>query len=329
MTFKSRKIVFIFLFIFLAAILFVWFSVKKVEFYVNNPSVRTYCLYVDAKFLSVIPSKSTVELRLKSSNNAIIGVSEKIDGMFSEEFSVKLGGRSQLYNITDLAPTSINAPSKDTKHALLTSGKIPKNAIQKITLDTLHRIIMNKLPSKMETLKRFTQIDAIKMAGDIGDISSTEWLLAILKLPEHRTAWEEALRSIGKIGGNNALVILRKYIRNEEMDIVIGSIDGLALTNTSAAQQVLIEAYYATEQSMIKKAIISKMIEMPLNFDIKAFVLRELDKGSTVNLDSLLQIVGKNKIKEAIPILRKLKAKIKTLTSGQILSINSTIRKIS
>lgn len=329
MIFKNRKTIFILLFVFLAAILFFWFSVKKVTFFVNNSSAKALCLYADGKFLSVIPSKSTVELRLKSSNNTFIGVSEKIGGLLCEEFPVKLGGKSLIYNITDFSASATNNPGNDKQHLLRISGKIPEKAVQQITIDTLHRMIMNKLPSKMESLKCFRQTDAITMAGDIGDMSSMEWLLSVLKLPEHRIAWEESLRSIGKIGGNNALVILRKYIKNEDLDIVIGAVDGLRNVNTPAAQQVLIEGYYATDRPEVKSIVIEKMSDMPISFDIKAFVLRELDKGNTANLDLLLQIIGKNKIKEAIPFLRRIRTAGKALKKEQVANINSTIKKIS
>lgn len=324
-----RKTIIFLLLIFLAVIIFIWVSVNKAGLYVCNPSGKPYCFYLDGKFISVIPSNSTVELKLKSRKNALIGVSEKVGGMLVEEFTVNIGGKSVIYNITDISLKPETVPGKDKNRVLLMSGKTPERAFQKISLDTLHRMIMNKLPDKMESLKPITQEDAVRMSGDIGDTDSMEWLLAILKLPDHRTVWEEALRSIGKIGGNQALTLLRKYLKSEDIDIAIGALDGLAIVNSAAAQQTLIETYNDTLTPALKKAIISKMTEIPINFDIKAFVLRELDKGNIENLDSLLLIVGSNKIKQALPYLKRIKLQNKGLSAGQISAINNVIKKLS
>lgn len=323
-----RKTIVIFLILFLLAVVFIWLSVNKTWLYINNSSHKTLCFYIDGEFITVVPAHSAVELRLKSRKNASIGIRERLDGMPLEEFTVNLGGKSFIYNISDFSDAPKEIMTDGNKAVLLIGGKIPEKPVQRITLDTLHRMIMNKLPRKMETLRRFSQADGIKMAGDVGDISSMNWILAILKLPEHRAVWDEALRSIGKLGGNNAVNILKTYLKHTDMDIAFAAIDSLSGMRSASAQMILMETYRSTDSGKLKKVILAKFAEMPLSFDIKVFILRELGKSEPDNIELLFNIASKKKIKEAVPLLKKMRAKNHKLSRETVSRINQTVKLI-
>jgi hypothetical protein len=323
-----RKTIVIFLILFFIGIVFIWLSVNKTWLYINNSFDKTLCFYINGEFITIVPSRSVVELRLKSRKNALVGIRERLDGMPLEEFTINLGGKSFIYNISDFSDALKEIKADGNKAALLIGGKIPEKPVQRITLDTLHRMIMNKLPRKMETLRRFSQMDGIKMAGDVGDISSMNWILAVLKLPEHRPAWDEALRSIGKLGGNNAVSILKTYLKHTDMDVAFAAIDGLVITQSASAQIILMETYRTTDSNKLKKAILTKFAEIPSSFDIKIFILGELEKTEPDNLEQLLNIAGKKKIKEALPLLRKIKTKNHRLSIETLSRINQTIKII-
>jgi hypothetical protein len=323
-----RKTIIIFLALFLIAIVYIWLSVNKTWLYINNSFHKTLCFYINGEFITVVPAHSSVELRLKSRKNALIGIRQRLDGIPLEEFTVNLGGKSFIYNVSDFSDTPKEMKVDENKTVLQIGGQIPENPVQRITLDTLHRMIMNKLPRKMETLRRFSQADGIKMAGDIGDISSMNWILAILKLPEHRAVWDEALRSIGKLGGNNAVNILKTYLKHTDMDIAFAAIDGLSEMQSSSAQLILMDTYRVTDSSTLRKAILANLAEMPLSFDIKVFTLGELEKGEPDNFEMLLDIVGRKKIKEAVPLLKKIKARNYKLSRDTVSLINQSIKTI-
>jgi hypothetical protein len=323
-----RKTIIIFLTLFLIAIVYIWLSVNKTWLYINNSFHKTLCFYINGEFITLVPAHSAVELRLKSRKNALIGIRERLDGIPLEEFTVNMGGKSFIYNISDFSDAPKEIKMDGNKAVLQIGGKIPENPVQRITLDTLHRMIMNKLPRKMETLRRFSQADGIKMAGDIGDISSMNWILAILKLPEHRAVWDEALRSIGKLGGNNAVNILKTYLKHTDMDIAFAAIDSLSGMQSASAQITLMDAYRVTDSNKLQKAILDKFTEMPLSFDIKVFYLGELEKAEMDKFEMLLDIVGKKKIKEAVPLLKKIKARNQKLSRETLSLINQTIKKI-
>jgi hypothetical protein len=323
-----RKTIIIFLTLFLIAIVYIWLSVNKTWLYINNSFHKTLCFYINGEFITLVPAHSAVELRLKSRKNALIGIRERLDGIPLEEFTVNMGGKSFIYNISDFSDAPKEIKMDGNKAVLQIGGKIPENPVQRITLDTLHRMIMNKLPRKMETLRRFSQADGIKMAGDIGDISSMNWILAILKLPEHRAVWDEALRSIGKLGGNNAVNILKTYLKHTDMDIAFAAIDSLSGMQSASAQITLMDAYRVTDSNKLQKAILDKFAEMPLSFDIKVFYLGELEKAEMDKFEMLLDIVGKKKIKEAVPLLKKIKARNQKLSRESLSLINQTIKKI-
>jgi hypothetical protein len=314
--------------LFLIAIVYIWLSVNKTWLYNNNSFHKTLCFYINGEFITLVPAHSAVELRLKSRKNALIGIRERLDGIPLEEFTVNMGGKSFIYNISDFSDAPKEIKMDGNKAVLQIGGKIPENPVQRITLDTLHRMIMNKLPRKMETLRRFSQADGIKMAGDIGDISSMNWILAILKLPEHRAVWDEALRSIGKLGGNNAVNILKTYLKHTDMDIAFAAIDSLSGMQSASAQITLMDAYRVTDSNKLQKAILDKFTEMTLSFDIKVFYLGELEKAEMDKFEMLLDIVGKKKIKEAVPLLKKIKARNQKLSRETLSLINQTIKKI-
>lgn len=321
-----RKTILIILIIFLIAIVFLWQSVNKTTLYVNNSFHKTYCFYLDKEFITVIPQNSVVELRLKSRKNAMIAVSERLNEIPIEEFTVNVGGKSFRYNISDFSD-STNGKNKN-KAVLTIGGKVLEKPVQRITLDTLHRIMMNKLPRKMDTLQRFSQADGIKMAGDIGDLSSMKWIDAILKMPEHRSVWDEALRSTGKIGGNNAVPVLKTYLKHADMDIAFAAVDGLGNMKSSAAQMALIDEYRAAESAKLRRVILTKLGQSPMSFDIKVFVLRELEKPEPENLELLLDIAARKHIKESVPLLKKIKAGKNKLSREIISRINQSIKEI-
>jgi hypothetical protein len=323
-----RKTIITFLILFFIAIVFIWLSVNKTWLYINNSFHKTLCFYIDGEFITIVPAHSAVELRLKSRKNALIGIRERLDGMPLEEFTVNLGGKSFIYNISDFSDSLKEIKADGNKAVLLIGGKIPEKPVQRITLDTLHRMIMNKLPRKMETLRRFSQADGIKMAGDVGDISSMNWILAVLKLPEHRPVWDEALRSIGKLEGNNAVNILKTYLRHTDVDIAFAAIDGLISTQSASAQIILTETYRITDSNELKKAILAKFAEIPLSFDIKVFILGELERTEPDNMEQLLNIVSRKQIKEAVPLLKKIKTKNHKLSRETVSRINQAVKAI-
>jgi len=323
-----RKTIVIFLILFFIAIVFIWLSVNKTWLYINNSFHKTLCFYIDGEFITLVPAHSAVELRLKSRKNALMGIRERLDGMPLEEFTVNLGGKSFVYNISDFSDAPKEMKKDGNRAVLLIGRKIPEKPVQRITLDTLHRMIMNKLPRKMETLQRFSQTDGIKMAGNVGDISSMNWILAVLKLPEHRTVWDEALRSIGKLGGNNAVNILKTYLKHTDMDIAFAAIDSLSGMQSASSQLILMDTYRSTDSIKLRKAILAKFAETPLSFDIKVFILRELGKSEPDNIEQLLNIVSRKQIKEAAPLLKKMRTKNHKLSRKTLSLINQTVKAI-
>jgi|GEM_PF-6971748 len=312
MRIRIRKTIIVVCSILLALIVFLWIKSRTTFLYVTNMTESTYCFYFQDEFKTVIPKKTTVKLKLKKTSSAKLGVSKKIGGMVEEEFTANIGGKNMVYNIMGVNNPEPKSESSDAGSIIRISGELPENAVPKINLDNLHRIMMDKIPDRLESLRRFSPTDGIKIAGDIEDHTSEKWLTAILKLPQHRASWAEALRSIGKLKSNNAVRILKSYFKHEDIDIILAALDGFTYLENPQSNLSLIELYRETDNNPVKTEILRKLLKLPLTFDTRAFVMRELKQENPENLSLILDIVEQKKISKAIPRLKEiLKSDIK------------------
>ncbi|MBN2135505.1 MAG: HEAT repeat domain-containing protein [Acidobacteria bacterium] len=210
-------------------------------------------------------------------------------GIKSEEFTINLGGKYAVYTIYGI-PIDKGTKVNSTKIIRITE-KEPDKWISKLSVDNLHRIIMNQVPDKYKDLRVFKPEDGIKMIGDAKIEASLDYLHAILKQPKERTIWPETLEAIGKIGGYAAQKTIQSYLYYEDLDIKIGAINAVVFLEPRKASRLLIKLYRNEEDKTLRTYILKKLLSILPNTDIQKFIKTEFKKRNPDNVLEMLQII--------------------------------------
>lgn len=308
---KSRRYLLAALFIFLGFLAFLWYSGRTTLLYVVNVTEKIYCFHLDEEFKSIVPAETTIRLKVKTGGDVLFAVSEKIDGIMVEEFRANLGGKFIVYNIF--------SRQKDMKGKIIEGGKIirinkdePGKWTNKISRNNLHRIIMDKIPERLKSLRRFSPEDGIRLAGEVGDKDSLEWLESILRLPSQRVSWPEALRAIGMIGEKSSERLLLSYFNYEDADVKIAAVDGIYNLSLSTSVKTFIELYARTESNDYRVYMLKKLASLPRSFDLQSFIAKELGKLPHPNIMELLDVIENRKMSETAKELKSMLAKGKS-----------------
>jgi hypothetical protein len=315
---KVKKTLLVMFFVFLGLIVYLWYKQSLIELFIENGTDKSYCVFVDNEFKTIAPPGYRVRLRLKSKSNTKIAASETLKGLKAEEFVINLGGKYAIYNIFGLSLDKKN-PEKSKKIIRITDEE-PEKWISKLSIDNLHRIIMNQLPEKYKDLRIFKPEDGIEMIGNAKIEASLEYLYAILKQPKERAIWPETLEAISKIGGYSAQRTIQTYLYYEDLDIKIGAINAAIFLEPKKASRLLIKLYGNEEDKILQIYILKKLLSIAPNSEIQKFIKTEFRKKNPKNVLEMLHIIESHSYTNLAKDLQNLLKSNKSIRSDKQLN---------